>query len=142
MPSNSMTLICSAKENVPPKVSLHLPDAVWAEQIPKNYNLLFTNTTPTNEYVVSEMNGRWNEISGKVHHEATVSPVIDEDYRKIMKARSDESSVPTRSIKIMDKMAGKTQQFIVPNLMSRDAGFGLMVIIKILMTETLERNVG
>jgi hypothetical protein len=128
-----MTLIFSPGDNGPPKVSLHLPDVTWAEQIPKNYNLHFTNTTPSNEYVISESNGRWHEISGKVHHEATVSPVIDEDYRKIMKARSDESAVPTRSIKIMDKMAGKTQQFIVPNLMSRDSGFGLMVMRFILM---------
>jgi hypothetical protein len=61
-----------------------------------------------------------------VHHEATVTPVIDDDYRRIMQSRTMEASTTSRGVKIMDKIAGKNQQFIVPNL-ERDSGFGVLV---------------
>jgi transcription initiation factor TFIIF subunit beta len=101
------------------KVTLHVTDA----DLPKNYALRFTNTSPKNEYVFSEA-----AISGRVHHEATVQPIIDDDYRKIMHSRNEESVVNARSIKIMDKVDGKNRQFIVPNLQD-NGGFGILVML-------------
>ena len=89
----------------------------------------FTNTAPKNEYVFIE-DPRSKEVkamAGKVHHEATIQPVIDDEYRKIMQSRTIEATTTSRGVKIMDKTAGKNQQFIVPNLTNRDTGFGLLV---------------
>ncbi|KAH9246925.1 hypothetical protein BASA81_015503 [Batrachochytrium salamandrivorans] len=91
-----------------PKVTLHIPDEPWSMDLPKNYNLKFTNLAPKNEYVFTETSqGRAVSIAGIVQHEAIVSPMVDDDshaayYQRIMKKRTATASAPNRVVKMMD----------------------------------------
>lgn len=91
-----------------PNVELSIPMEEWSLDLPKNYSLNFTNTNPTNEYVFTEMNDVALEISGKIQYEATLGPVIDDDYRKIMRNRTVEATTKTRNTQVMDTKEAKT----------------------------------
>lgn len=91
-----------------PNVELSIPMQEWSHDLPKNYSLNFTNTNPSNEYVFTEMNDVALEISGKIQYEATLGPVIDDDYRKIMRNRTVEATTKTRITQVMDTKEAKT----------------------------------
>jgi hypothetical protein len=77
-------------------------------EIPKNYNINFTQLTPKNEFIFTENErGQAVGLSGKVDHEATVVPTIDDDYHRIMKQRSEEASKVTRSTLLLDSKQDK-----------------------------------
>lgn len=76
--------------------------------IPKNYNLNFTQMAPVNEYIFTENDrGQAVGIAGKVEHEATVGPIIDEAYHKIMQKRSKDATLNLRVSQVLDKDADK-----------------------------------
>jgi TFIIF, beta subunit N-terminus len=73
-------------------------DKPWTEGIPKNYTLNFTQMKPLNEYVfIENERGQAKEIAGKVEHEGTVGPIIDEDYHKVMQKRGRDA-VPSPNL--------------------------------------------
>ena len=86
-------------------VTLTIPEVEWAAELPKKYNLRFTNLTPLNEFVFKENSaGKAVELAGKVEHEATVGPVMDDEYHEILKRRTAAASVSSRVIKkVLDK---------------------------------------
>ena len=92
-----------------PKVTLHIPDEPWSADLPKNYNLKFTNLAPKNEYVFTETSqGRAVGIAGIVQHEATVSPMVTDathsaHYQRIMKKRTTTAATPSRVVKMIDE---------------------------------------
>lgn len=118
-----------------PKVSMSLPSASsepgsqWAAGLPKNYNLRFTNTAPVNEFVFTEdAQGRATEVVGKIQHEATIGPVVDDDYRRIMQERTELATTKARFSQFMDAKESKSQGFKA----GRDdtsSGFGIMVCL-------------
>ncbi|KAI8914649.1 transcription initiation factor IIF, beta subunit [Gorgonomyces haynaldii] len=87
-----------------PKITVHLPqEREWAQSIPKNYNLTFTSLSPQNEFIFTEnSSGKAVDIAGKVEHEATVGPIMDDDYHRVMKNRSKEAMEVTRVAKELD----------------------------------------
>ena len=99
------------KNKSEPKVSLALPADAWSESLPKNYSLSFTNTNPSNEYVFTEVNDQAFEVSGKIQYEASMGPVIDDDYRAIMRNRTVEATTKTRMTQVMDTKESKTAGF-------------------------------
>ncbi|KAJ3276181.1 hypothetical protein HDV01_005629 [Terramyces sp. JEL0728] len=52
----------------------------------------------------------YNLVAGKVEHEATITPIIDEDYRRIMKARTEISAAEKKRkiVTIDDREAKKS----------------------------------
>ena len=120
-----------------PKVSMSLPSASsspsgpastqWAAGLPKYYHLRFTNTAPVNEFVFTEdAQGRATEVVGKIQHEATIGPVVDDDYRRIMQERTELATTKARFSQFMDAKESKSQGFKA----GRDdtsSGFGIMV---------------
>ncbi|RKO92136.1 transcription initiation factor IIF, beta subunit-domain-containing protein [Blyttiomyces helicus] len=88
-----------------PKMTLHMPDAAWAADVPQTYNLTHTSQ-PVNSYIFTESpdTAKAVNIAGTVKKQATVLPVVDEDYRMIMKARTKATSAANskRVVKMMD----------------------------------------
>ncbi|KAI8852080.1 transcription initiation factor IIF, beta subunit-domain-containing protein [Chytridium lagenaria] len=76
------------------KVTLHLPETKWAEDLPKNYvvDLMPANPTQQNTFVV---------------HEATMRPFTDDSYRDIMKKRRDEAMAKRKNIALIHHKDGK-----------------------------------
>nr|KAJ3417742.1 hypothetical protein HK105_000856 [Polyrhizophydium stewartii] len=57
---------------------------------------------PSNEFVFTENSqNRAVGIVGSVRHEATVSPIQDADYLRVMKRRTERASVHSRGVKIV-----------------------------------------
>jgi hypothetical protein len=110
-----------------PKVSLTLPNAQWTETLPKEYNLKFTNTAPSHEYVFTENSkGRALEIAGQIQHEASIGPVIDEDYRRIMQTRTEKATTKERFSSLLDEKESKSAGFKVGRDQTSTT-FGIMV---------------
>ncbi|KND05055.1 transcription factor IIF subunit TFG2 [Spizellomyces punctatus DAOM BR117] len=111
------------------KASVHLPAQPWADDIPKNYTLTFTNLKPQSEYIFTEdtSTGRAKELVGKVIHEGTIAPVIDDDYRQLMQRRAQMVSDKKRNIKMIDVKGDRGHTWITPvNDVIKEKGFGLM----------------
>ena len=106
-------------------MSLTIPDEPWAALLPKNYNLKFTNTNPQHEYVFTEDQEKAIEISGKIQHETTINPVINDEYRRIMNERTIESSKKQRVAMMLGEKESKSQGFKSIRDMT-PGGFGLM----------------
>ncbi|KAJ3191295.1 hypothetical protein HK101_007906 [Irineochytrium annulatum] len=107
-----------------PKVSLHLPpNAHWSEKLPKKFNLNFIHSPSTpsvnpsskaptgpqqSTYVFGEdSEGRAREVSGKIVHEGTLSAVIDQDYRDVMKRRANAETARKKVVQRIDEKMGK-----------------------------------
>jgi len=90
-------------------VTLELDDK-FSQDLPKNYKLQFTNyssktgVVPTNEYIFTD-NGKGAGVSieGIVYNEATISPIVDDHYKKIMQARTKAASQPKRQTLVLDE---------------------------------------
>lgn len=94
-------------------VTLELDDR-FSQDLPKNYKLQFTNYSPktgiipTNEYIFTDNGkGAGVAIEGVVHNEATISPIVDEHYRKIMQNRTLAASTPRRQTQVLDEKSEK-----------------------------------
>jgi transcription initiation factor TFIIF subunit beta len=94
-----------------PKVELGLSvDQEWAQDLPKDYQVKFTNTNPINEYVFTEMGDVALEVSGKVQYEATLGPMNGEDqeYKKIMRSRTIDATTRNRNTMVMEAKEAKS----------------------------------
>ncbi|KAI9140346.1 transcription initiation factor IIF, beta subunit [Paraphysoderma sedebokerense] len=92
------------KNEKEPKVSMHLPDIPLHQGIPKEYALKFTNNEVKNMLIFTENGqGAGVGIEGTVHHECTVTPVINDEYRKIMRQRQIDSLRPSRTVQALDE---------------------------------------
>lgn len=93
-----------------PKVDLSLPlEQEWARELPKNYNVKFTNTNPANEYVFTEMDDVALEVAGKIQYEATLGPMHgdDQEYKRIMKSRTIDATTKSRNTMVMEAKEAK-----------------------------------
>lgn len=90
-----------------PRVELILPDTIDAIDtaadtpatanndniIPKKYKINMTNMATKNQYIFTQdSKGHAVAIIGKIEHEATASPIIDADYKKIMQSRTKQAT--------------------------------------------------
>lgn len=94
-------------------VTMELDDR-FSQDVPKNYKLQFTNYSPktgvipTNEYIFTDNGkGAGYSVEGIVHNEATISPIVDDHYRKIMQKRTLAASKPRRQTQVLDENSEK-----------------------------------
>jgi len=102
-------------------VTLELDDR-FSEDLPKNYKLQFTNYSPktgvipTNEFIFTDNEkGAGYSIEGIVHNEATISPIVDEHYKRIMQNRTLAASKPKRQTQIMNVEDEKKAHRMISN---------------------------
>ncbi len=55
-------------------------------------------------------------IRGKVEQECQLKPLLNEDYRNVMKMRNIESNRPRRTVKIVDAGAKGVQVGLIPHV--------------------------
>ncbi|KAI9327741.1 transcription initiation factor IIF, beta subunit-domain-containing protein [Zopfochytrium polystomum] len=91
------------------KFTLRLPAAApWANDIPLDYTLRMVNYRPQRTYVLSEDgSGRARAVVGRVHHETALTPIVDERYRSIMRARAASASLKRKNIVTIDEKETK-----------------------------------
>lgn len=69
-----------------------------APSVPENYTVRFTSNPPGNMLVFTEDGeGHGVGIEGTVQHECNIVPIVDEDYRFIMRQRREEAEKPKRT---------------------------------------------
>ncbi|KAI8612371.1 transcription initiation factor IIF, beta subunit-domain-containing protein [Chytriomyces sp. MP71] len=89
------------KEAPQQRVSLHLPrDAPWAETLPKDYNLKLTSIDTKDAFVFTTppQQDSVSSFAASVVHEATVTPIMNEEYKSIMKLRQEAESKKRKSV--------------------------------------------
>lgn len=73
-----------------------------AELIPVNYDIKFTSNPPGNMLVFTEdSNSMAKGIEGTVQHECHATPIMNEEYRNIMRYRRSQASKPSRSTRAL-----------------------------------------
>ncbi|WBW72485.1 transcription factor TFIIF complex beta subunit Tfg2 [Schizosaccharomyces osmophilus] len=75
--------------------------------VPKNYNLKVMNKFVKNSYVFREAessssNTKNTALVGTVAHECNVTPIINDDYRRVMQKRALAASAPKRKVQMID----------------------------------------
>jgi len=102
------------KEN--PKVTLTLTDNKHSIDIPKQYTLNFIDRPNSHTYAFSE-NGRGIGVAleGQVEHEATLQPLDQSEYARIMRTRQEKAQQPTRQIKMLDESEEKVHSYLRGN---------------------------
>ncbi|KAJ3299474.1 hypothetical protein HDU76_006299, partial [Blyttiomyces sp. JEL0837] len=80
----------------------------WTKDLPLDYKLQITTAFPKSTYVFTEdEEGRAREVAGKVEHEATVTPIYDERYQKIVKERMESVAKKRKNIVTIGTKEGK-----------------------------------
>jgi transcription initiation factor TFIIF subunit beta len=88
--------------NKPVHVTLHLPTDTRYQGIPKDYELNFMkNAKPNSVFSENALDGTAIDITGKVDQECLVKPIMNEEYRKLLKERVESSNRPKRSIQVL-----------------------------------------
>ncbi|KAJ3032165.1 UNVERIFIED_CONTAM: hypothetical protein HDU68_000004 [Siphonaria sp. JEL0065] len=99
-----------------PQISLHLPhnplpglSDFWTDGVPKNFNLNITNTDVKSSYVftTNEQQDSVGSFSATVVHEATVTPVIDAEYKALSKKRQEDESKKRKNVETIDLVTAK-----------------------------------
>lgn len=79
------------------------------QDIPKTYHMNFVKN-PQSRYIFDEdPDGNALSIAGTIQYEFHVNPELDEDYRRIMKERNQQSSKPKRTVQVVDESKGSTR---------------------------------
>ncbi|KAL3900377.1 MAG: hypothetical protein SGCHY_001385 [Lobulomycetales sp.] len=103
------TMLIDANENI----TLQLEDRDGVEDaIPQNYKIKITNENVKNEYIFTESGDKVSAVRGRVAHEAIAMPVIDDDYRRIMKTRNQQSQSSSRSTQRINDREGRKAAFV------------------------------
>lgn len=102
-----------ADGGVKPKVSMRMNDegsaTTGADRIPLDYDLEITSTPLGNLFAFSEgTDEKAVAIEGTIQHECKVMPVMNENYRKIMRQRRIEAEKPKRTT-LMFEASGTTR---------------------------------
>lgn len=120
--------ISEATTSKPTSVSLTLKKDGPLGDLPKDYELHHISTN-NSMYVFSESNlNRKNEANladrvvfeGKVEREFQTRPVLNEDYRTLMKNRNEDSNKPKRSIQVVDNVQDGVKLGIVVPISEND----------------------
>ncbi|KAI9204889.1 transcription initiation factor IIF, beta subunit-domain-containing protein [Polychytrium aggregatum] len=83
-----------------PKITMHLPESDWSSDLPKNFNLKVISTGQPNSYVFTENSqGTAVGIAGTIHHEAHVTPILDDNYHSLLKRRNSTQNDTNRKVK-------------------------------------------
>ncbi|KAJ3240150.1 hypothetical protein HDU78_002483 [Chytriomyces hyalinus] len=108
-----------AKPPPPQRITLHLPkDAAWAETIPKNYQLRINPTDSINSsvFVTTEAQDAVTAFAATVFRDAVVTPVMDDQYREIMKQRQLTESNKRKSVELLGNKDAKNARRIQSTL--------------------------
>ena len=60
-------------------------------------------------------------------HEAGCMPIVDEEYRKLMKSRNEKSQIPARKMQRIDDKEGKKATFVSGNREKVKDSFSILV---------------
>ncbi|EEB09632.1 transcription factor TFIIF complex beta subunit Tfg2 [Schizosaccharomyces japonicus yFS275] len=92
------------------EIQLLLRDSAENMDVPKEYNLKVMNKYVRNSYVFREFEqpsgSKQTALVGTVAHECNVSPVINDDYRRVMHKRALAASAPRRRVQMIDDRGG------------------------------------
>ncbi|KAJ3164539.1 hypothetical protein HDU88_005185 [Geranomyces variabilis] len=104
---------------------IRLPDQPWAAEMPKEYTLPFRPPQRGFAFTVNTDSDRPQAITGRIHREGSIAPVVDHAYKKLMAVRTKTHDMKKRSIQKHDpKTDGQTHShtFIKPiNNVVKDA---------------------
>ncbi|KAJ3386498.1 hypothetical protein HDU84_001514 [Entophlyctis sp. JEL0112] len=93
-----------------PQITLHLPrHEGWTADLPKQYNVNLTSEATKGTYVftTNAAQDTATAFTAAVVHEATVTPIIDAEYRTLAKRRQEEESRKRKNIVEVDFTEGK-----------------------------------
>jgi transcription initiation factor TFIIF subunit beta len=107
-----LRVVYDSKDPKKKDMVLHLEDSDERYQdIPKQYNMSISKTDGLkNEFVFSENeNGTAKAFEGTVIVESKIAPIVNEDYHKIMRARTEMAQAKERSrtVKLIDDRSEK-----------------------------------
>ncbi|CAB91188.1 Transcription initiation factor IIF subunit beta [Schizosaccharomyces pombe] len=92
------------------EIQLLLQNSPENADVPKIYNLRVMNKFVRNSYVFRESETsssmKSTALVGTVAHECNVSPVINDDYRRVMQKRALAASAPKRKVQMIDDRGG------------------------------------
>ncbi|KTW31128.1 transcription factor IIF subunit TFG2 [Pneumocystis jirovecii RU7] len=131
-------------------IKLIIPDVESNKDLPLEYNVFVMNRHTRNAYVFAEREEKSMQnfsdatlfretcrkggsspckpsqkhiaLVGTIAHECNISPIINEQYRKVMQARSKAASQPKRKIQMLSNHSSLTRNFMTLGMPETNAG--------------------
>ncbi|KAI8907096.1 transcription initiation factor IIF, beta subunit-domain-containing protein [Powellomyces hirtus] len=109
------------------RATVKLPNQPWSVDLPKDYTLTFRPPQTGYAFTVNTASDRPKEIVGRIRHEGSIAPVVDDVYRRLMQTRAKTFDMKKRSIRKHDpRTDSSSYTFITPvNNVAKDRSFGL-----------------
>lgn len=119
----------------PAKVLVHLSDSGPCADLPKEHLLQFVKRPQQQQihmFCESPAGGAWRMVGGqrdslgwlkealmirgKVEQECQLKPILNDEYRQVMKLRNIESNRPRRTIQVVDTGSAGIQVGLIPHV--------------------------
>lgn len=100
----------------PPQVKLILSPSGPCGDLPLEYDMQLSRCTQTLHLFCEDVTGSAVMIEGKVEQECQLKPVLDEQYRNMMKKRDEMANKPKRTIQLVDPIADSRQVGLIPHV--------------------------
>lgn len=107
-----------ANPNGPAKVLVHLSDEGPCADLPKEFHLQFVKK-PVQQQIhmfCESPAGEALMIRGKVEQECQLKPILNEEYRNVMKQRNIDSNRPRRMVQVVESGTAGIQVGLIPHV--------------------------
>lgn len=100
----------------PANVKLILSSAGPCGDLPLEYSLQLGKCDQTMHLFCEDLAGRAVMVEGKVEQECQLKPVLNEQYRDIMRKRNEHANKPKRSVQMVDSTTDHIQMGLIPHV--------------------------
>lgn len=102
--------------STPAQVKLLLGHNGPCGDLPLEYTLQLSKCDQTMHLFCEDLAGRALLVEGKVEQECQLKPVLNEQYREVMRQRNETANRPKRSIQVVDSVSDTIQMGLIPHV--------------------------
>ncbi|PJF19483.1 hypothetical protein PSACC_00218 [Paramicrosporidium saccamoebae] len=100
----------------PANVKLVLSKNGPCGDLPLEYNLQLGKCDQTMHLFCEDLAGRAIMIEGKVEQECQLRPVLNDQYREVMRRRNDLANRPRRTVQMLDSATDNIRMGLIPHV--------------------------
>ena len=100
----------------PPQVKLVLSSNGPCSDLPLEYDMQLSRCAQTLHLFCEDFAGNAIAVDGKVEQECQLKPVLDDNYRSVLRMRDEQANKPKRSIQLVDPIADSRQVGLIPHV--------------------------
>lgn len=102
--------------NQPAQVKLLLSPQGPCSDLPLEYTLQLAKCDQSMHVFCEDLAGNALMIEGKVEQDCQLKPILNDQYREVMKQRDEQANRPRRTVQVVDVMEEKVRMGVLPSV--------------------------